>query len=165
MAFDTKRLKAFKWLEKIATKPQRNVKGLSYNPYQDIYIRFGRLYATNGFILAEVEYPEFAHCGDDAWKSVVTYVDANGTHLETIEYTETEQTERMRDRLFSDMFPSKLHYDQCQPFNPYLLAECMYLFKLYNINPIISLDDAWIMFSGHNNDVSIRVLTLGFIRR
>lgn len=162
MAFDTKRLKAFKWLDKIATKQQRNVNALStYNPYHNIYIRFGRLYATNGFILAEVEYPEFAHDGDDCWKVVAAYVDGTGKHLEQILYTETEQTKRMRDRLFTDMFPKQLHYDQCQPFNPYLLAECMYLFKLYDINPIISLNGAWVMFSGHNKDVSIRVLTLG----
>lgn len=162
MAFDSKRLKTFKWLDKIAAKPQRNVNALTtYNPYRNIYSRFGRLYATNGFILAEVEYPEFLHDSDDSWKVVSAYVDGTGNHLEKIEYMETEQSVRMRDRVFSDMFPMQLHYDQCQPFNPYLLAECMYLFKLYDIAPIISLREEIVMFSGHNKDVSIRVMTIG----
>lgn len=164
MAFDTKRLKAIKWLEKIAAKEQRNIgKAYTYNPYRHIYMRFGSLYATNGFILAQVDYPEFEHDGDDSWKIVSAYTNGSGNHLEMLEYDTNEQTEHMRDRLFADMFigSSALHYDAQQPFNAYLIAECMYLFKLYDIAPVIWQEGAKIEFVGHNREVSIRVLMMG----
>lgn len=56
MAYDTKRLKAFKWLEGLATNKARYSKD-AWNQIPDILTIYGRVYATNGIILASVEYP------------------------------------------------------------------------------------------------------------
>ena len=162
MAFDQKRSRTFKWLEKIATKTPTGLK-YAYNPYRGMILcRFGVLYAQNGYILADVRYGEFEHIGDECWMEVASYQDVNGKHLDTVEFMEAEK-HPANDRLFSDMFiaPCGLHYDSTQPFNPVLIAECMTPFKINDISPVIGLRDEYLEFSGHNKDVSIRVLMIG----
>lgn len=163
MAFDTKQLKMFKWLEKV-TKQPRYIKS-AYNSYRRVYIRFGRLYATNGYILASVDYPEFEHVGDLSWYVVDKYTDDEGKHIngegELFAYDETAAN--MRDRVFEDMFISNcsLHFDQCQPFNSALLVDALYPFKLYGLSPVIYMRDELLEFSAHNSEVSIKVLVIG----
>ena len=65
MAYDNKRLRMFKWLDAIAQQKARYSKGVTNGMMQSIFTIYGNLYATNGILLAKVEYPEFAHISDD----------------------------------------------------------------------------------------------------
>lgn len=161
MAFDDKRFKMFKWLFNIASRKPTGFKE-GYNPYKgNVLCRFGKLYATNVYILAEVQYPEFEHVGDDMWMQVDCHA-VNGKHLEKPVFAEAEKHPK-NDRLFSDMFigNSAMYYDSVQPFNPRLIAECMKPFTINGISPVIVMDGAKLEFIGHNKDVSIKVMMMG----
>ena len=162
MAYDMKRKKTFDWLVKLATRKPTHLKE-AYNPYKGVvFARFGKIYAQNGYILACIEYPEYYHLGDDCWMQLGRYVDDEGKHLDNVEFFTADNAPR-NDRMFENMFikPTSLHYDVCRMFNPHLLAECMQPFKVNFISPTIAQRDAYIEFSAHNKDVSIRVLTIG----
>lgn len=163
MAHDMKKLKTLKWLEKLSSK---RITGLDepMNPYrQNVFARFGRFYATNGYILADVEYPEHTHDADDEWQAIAHYQDDKGYLLPTVEYFKPEICDRMRDRVFEDMFIKSiaLDWDSSQAFNPALIAECMQPFKINGICPSMAMLGDRLEFAGHNKDVSIKVLMIG----
>lgn len=163
MAFDSKRLKTFRWMERLSSwNPPKLKEG--YNPYRGLILaRFGRLYVTNSYILARVDYPEFAHLGDDEWLAIASYETSNG-RLHELPTTYTPPVcQKMRDRVFEDFFiaPTALHYDCCQEFNPVLVAECMKPFQVNDITPTFGFQDYKLQFDGHNEDVSISVVMYG----
>lgn len=163
MAHDMKKLKTLRWLEKLSSK---RIAGLNklMNPYErNVFARFGRFYATNGYILAYVEYPEHLHDADYEWLAVAHYQDDRQYLLPKIEYYKPEICDRMRDRVFDDMFikPVSLHWDSSQAFNPALIAECMQPFKINYISPSMAMMGEKLEFAGHNKDVSIKVLVMG----
>ena len=84
MAFDNKRLQTFKWLERTCQNSAQYSKRV-YNSFHDILVFCGSLYATNGIILAKVDYPEFEHLSDGEWSRILRYVDDDGLLLETPE--------------------------------------------------------------------------------
>ena len=162
MAHDMKKLKTLKWLEKLSSK---RIGGLNepMNPYRyNVFARFGRFYATNGYILACVEYPEHVHDADFEWKAIAHYQDDKGCLLPAIEYRKPEICDRMRNSVFEDAFikPIALIWDSSQPFNPALISECMQPFKINGICPCVAMLGEKLEFSGHNNDVSIKVLMM-----
>lgn len=161
MAFDKNRLKTFKWLDKISSKTPIGLKP-ACNSYKGLVMfRFGRLYATNCYILASIDYPEFARLGDDEWLYVTNYLDEAG---QLLKIPDTDSVGfNIRDRVFEDQFikPTSLHYDSSISFNAGLIAECMQPFKINGISPNISQRDFYLEFTGHNKEVSIRVLTIG----
>lgn len=163
MAHDMKKLKTLKWLEKLASKRITGLKD-PYNPYRfNVFARFGRFYATNGYILACVEYPEHAHDTDVSWFAIEHYQDDKGYLLPEIEYGKPEICDMMHDRVFEDMFIKSmpLHWDSLQAFNPALVAECMQPFKINGICPSMAMSGEKLEFSGHNKDVSVKVLVIG----
>lgn len=166
MAFDTKRLRTIKWLDKLSSKRITGLKD-AYNSYKGVVLaRFGRLYAQNGYILASIEYNELYHTGDDQWLKIARYVDDDGKHIEDIEF-ENAFPHPNNDRIFEDFFIAlnMLRYDSTVTFNPYLIAECMMPFKINDISPTIWQRDHYLEFTGHNKDVSIRVLMIGELKR
>ena len=158
MAFDGKRLKTMQWLNKLACK---KIAGLptSYNPYAGkIFAQYGRLYSTNGYILAAIEYAEFEHIADFGYMEIDTF-EKDGKLLELPILKEMDK--QPSKGIFENMFIDQVEYNQSDTFNPYLIAECMRPFKINDISPIIVHGDKRIEFVGHNDDVSIKVIMMG----
>lgn len=158
MAYDTKRLKTFKWLEKLANNSARYSKG-SYNSIPYILTCFGRLYATNGIVLAEVQYPEFEHISDEGFMKVEHYCNENGFLLEFPKLSEPERN--YRKDMFRDMFDHEISYDAPFKVKSNVLTDALYLFKLYDIPAYQYMLGEMCMLSGHDNDISLRVLLMG----
>lgn len=161
MAFDTKQLKTFDWLQKLGTKKVPGLKS-AFNPYSDyIFVRFGRFYATNGYILASVEYPEYTHAGDEGWCVIDDYKDGKGHLLSPVTFANPQICDKMRDRIFEDQFIRQWDVHECGQYNPRLIAECMKPFIVNDIavSPVIGANK--VEFSGHNEGVSIRVVMIG----
>ena len=155
MAYDKKRLQTFRELERIS-KPFRYLKG-GYNPYGGaIYARYGRFYATNGFVMACCEWPELSYYGDDDWKEIARYLDDEGLLLQEPE----SESINLRDDTFE-----RFYFVQGSPetfaFNPKLMRDALKIFEINNIHPIWSANGTSFMFTGHNSDVSIKVLMMG----
>lgn len=158
MAYDTKRFKMFKWLEKLAGNTARYSKG-AYNSIPHILTCYGRLYATNGIVLAEVSYPEFEHLSDYGFMRVERFCDSSGFLLEVPELAEPIRD--YRDRMFSDMFDGPVDAEQPFKFNSSVMVDALYPFKLYGIPAYQYLMPEKCMLSGHDEDVSLRVLMMG----
>lgn len=158
MAYDTKRLKTFKWLEKLANNTARYSKH-AFNNIPHILACYGRLYATNGIILAEVEYPEFAHIADYGFMRVERFCDSSGFLLEFPELA--EPIRNYRSGMFDDMMNGDISYDAPFKVNPAVMADALYPFKLYDIPAYQYMMGEACMLSGHDNDISLRVLLMG----
>ena len=159
MTFDTKRLKTCKWLEKIATSKARIMsRKPAFNTFNRVYTIYGRLYATNNYILAEISYPEFEHISDEGWLQVESWFEESGNLAPLPKLIEVQRENPMRERLFSDMFANTIHYEQSCKWDPYLIAEAMQPFKINDIAPNMYFNNEKLCLAGHNKDVSIRVL-------
>ena len=163
MAYDDKRLKTFKWLEHIAKDNVSYAKGC-YCSFTEILTIYGRLYATNGIVLAEIQYPEFEHLSDnDCFMYVTRYKDEAGYLLKYPELA--EYPSEMRPRIFTDMFPDKHFYDSGFKFDTKVMKDALKPFEIYKLSPNMCIDGDRCEFSAHNNnDVSMRVVFMG-IRR
>lgn len=163
MAFDDKRLKMMKWLEHIAKDNVSYAKGC-YRSFTDILTIYGRLYATNGIILAEIQYPEFEHISDnDFFMYVTRYKDDDGYLLEYPELAEYER--KLRPRIFVDMFPDAHFYDSGFKFDTKVIKDALKPFEIYKLSPSMCIDGDRCMLSAHDKDVSMRVLLMGVKRR
>ena len=129
---------------------------VKYNPYKRIYCRFGRIYVTNGVMLARFDYPEVekANAGEYSWQTVRL---ADGRFI--FADTDDIKTDDIFERFF--IMPTGIHYDVCQKFNPRLIADMMKPFIINEISPIMAQDNCFLEFSGHNGDVSIKTLIIG----
>lgn len=162
MAFNDKRLKTFKWLEHIAKGNVSYAKGC-YRSFTDILTIYGRLYATNGVVLAEIQYPEFEHISDnDCFMYVTRYKDDVGYLLEYPELAEYES--KLRSRIFTDMFPDKHFYDSGFKFDTKVMKDALKPFEIYKLSPNMCIDGDRCEFSAHDNEVSMRVLFMGLRR-
>lgn len=163
MAFYDKRLKMMKWLEHIAKDNVRYAKYV-YRSFTDILTIYGRLYATNGIILAEIQYPEFEHISDnDRFMYVTRYKDDEGYLLEYPELAEYQR--EMRPRIFTDMFPDKYFYDEGFAFDTNVMKDALKPFEIYKLNPYMCIDGDKCELAAHNKEVSMRVLFMGVKRR
>ena len=152
MAFDTKRLKTFKWLDDLA-------KNSRHSRMQNVLARFGSLYATNDIVLAKINYPEFEHIGDFEWLQIVHYLDADGNLLEapTAKRLDDQfKDDRFLDHFFDDKFAA-LEYS----IDPKVLKTGLKVFEINRINPVIYTSQDKLFLMGHNKDVSIRVCMMG----
>lgn len=162
MAYDDKRLRMFKWLDAIAQQRARYSKhAFVGSNMHDIIALFGSVYATNGILLAQVDYPEFEHLFDDGWKRVMAYCGENGYLLETPQLADT--VTNMRADIFTDQFignrvEQPMHEYK---FDPAVMEDALKPFKIYRIAPIMTTDGYRCELSGHDDDVSIRVLFMG----
>lgn len=161
MAYDDKRLRMFKWLDGIAQQRARYSKGVTNGRLNSIFTIHGNLYATNGVLLAEVEYPEFAHISDDGWKKVVSYCNEQGWHTGYPELAEPDY--EFRERIFADQFIGNHVKEPIieYKFNPAVMEDALKPFKIYRIVPIMTTDGYRCELSGHDDSVSIRVLFMG----
>lgn len=159
MAYDDKRLKTFKWLEHIAKDNVGYAKGC-YRSFTEILTIYGRLYATNGIVLAEIQYPEFEHISDnDCFMYVTRYKNDAGYHLEYPGLAEYPR--EMRPRIFTDMFPDKHFYDSGFKFDAKVMKDALKPFEIYKLSPNMCIDGDKCMFSAHDKDVSMRVVFMG----
>lgn len=158
MAFDKKRQRTFKALIKL-TKTPCYMNG--YNSLGEyVFARFGRFYATNGFVLVYVEYPEFEHIADDKWMILKRFEDVNGKLLETPELAPAEKQYRR------DMFERFFINDMCKPnenppVNAHLLMDVLNVFKINGLAPVMYSDGSRYELSAHNKDVSIKAVVMG----
>lgn len=163
MAFDDKRLKMMKWLEHIAKNNVSYAKGC-YRSFNDILTIYGRMYATNGIIIAEIQYPEFEHISDDdRFMYVTRYKDDTGFLLETPELAEYPR--ELRPRIFTDMFPDRHFYDEGFAFDTKVMKDALKPFEIYKLSPNMCIDGDRCEFSAHDKEVSMRVLFMGVKRR
>ena len=148
MAYDSRQLKTFKWLESIAKE--------STFP---IMVYCGSLYATDRYILAKVDYPEFFHLSDWEWSRVTDYFDDDGFLLEEPKI-EPMPRQFTNNRIFDDMFIDKLSIFDCR-FNPKFMRKALKVFEINRINPNLYTSGEKVELAGHNNDVSIKVMFMG----
>ena len=148
MAYDDRRLKTFKWLESIASK--------STFP---IMVYCGSLYATDRYMLAKIDYPEFFHLSDWEWSRVTDYFDDDGYLLEEpkIELMPRQFT---NNRIFDDQFIGLEKFSDCV-FDSKYMRKALKVFEINRINPNMRTSDKKIELTGHNNDVSIKVMFMG----
>lgn len=150
MAFDSKRLRTFKWLESICSKKKENL--------SKIFVYCGSLYATDEIILAKINYPEFEHVSDYEWSHVSKYADDDGKLLPAFETADCRQF--TNDRIFDDMFIKELHRPEVG-FDPKYMRLALKPFEINKIIPSIAFNEYKFELTGHNRDVSIRVLFMG----
>lgn len=152
MSFDTKRLRTFKWLQSIADKGRGN-------RTSNIIVYCGHLYATDNYMLAQIDYPEFEHLSDWEWSKVTRYFDDEGKLLLM---PEIEPLERQFEN--NDFFDS-LFIRECARFdlriNPKFLKNALKPFEINGVLPNVYTDETCIMLAGHNRDISIRVVLMG----
>ena len=161
MAFDKKRLHTFQWLDNLAKCKARYADKFPRHP--DIMVYSGSLYATDGTVLAKVDYPEFYHLSDCEWSKVIRcFANDEGKLLE-IPDIELMDRQYSNNRIFDDMFIKSWHrFDCC--VNPLVMKNCLKPFEINSILPNVCTDERKIELLGHNDDVSIRVLMMG-VRR
>lgn len=160
MAYDTKCLKMFKWLEKLANHEAAYCKD-HVKQVTDICMFCGSLYATNEVILAKVDYDSFRKMSDYTWSRVTDYVDEKGYLLL---FPRIEERRAFKnDRIFDDMF-----LKQCNPcyvgFDPRVIKDALKPFEIYKLKPAIATGRDRLMFSAHDKEVSIKVLVMGMKR-
>ena len=160
MAHDAKRGKMFKWLLDTAHNKRKYAKAV-YNGINDIYTIYGRLYATNGILLAEIQYPEFEHLSDDGWMVVDEIVGDDGYYLETPRVHQSLRN--WDDRYLSKMF---LRPDEIQTpveflFDASVMKDALKPFEIYGINPCLTIAAYKAELTGHDKEVSIKIMFMG----
>ena len=158
MAFDTKRGRVLQWLDKLAEGNARYCKPLTSHP-RSILTLYGRLYATNAIILAEVQYPEFEHISDYGWMKVDSFFDDNGYYLEFPTLAEPDYV--YHDKYLSDMFIDKIVPTVDFKFDVRVMKDALKPFEIYGIKPNMVISDSKCELTGHNKDVSMRVMMMG----
>lgn len=159
MAFDRKKLQTLKWLHKIATTIPSGMKTV-YNPYRgDIFVRFGRFYATNGYMVACASWDENLYDGGDEWLAVKRFEDEKGHLLETLEFAPYERY-NLKNDAFEKFFPSPS--DGCKPDyfhmpSPVLVTLAMKGFALNDLYPTYHMTDTQVLYTAHNHDIELRV--------
>lgn len=157
MAFDMKQLRTCKELMKLSKIP-RYIKS-SYNPMgENIYVRFGQFYATNGYTLVSVEWDEYHHAGDEEWETLSRFMD-NAGKLVPFEFEPCER--QFSNDFFERFFIGKADYSEQLPFNAHLMRDVLNVFQINDITPIMVQDGAKWQLSGHNKDVSIKAIVMG----
>lgn len=160
MAYDTKRLQTFKWLEKIAAGKAGYCKGV-YNSIHDICVFCGSIYATNGILLVKLDYPEFEHLSDYTWSKVTRFCDDYSGLGLLLEVPEIEERQPFKDdRIFDKMFINVNEPTHCT-FNPRVIEDALKVFKINGSNVTVSTSRNMMEFSGHTKDISIRCLIMG----
>lgn len=157
MSYDTKRLKTFKWLEDLALGHAVYAKGAT--GLDGIHVFSGNIYASNGIVLAKVNYPEFEHLSDDVWSTVEGYTDSKGYLLETPILVEKAKQPK-NNRWLDDMFLNRIYPEEFL-FNPRVMEDALKSFKIYGINPILAVGNGKAELAGHSKEISIRVLMMG----
>lgn len=167
MAYDNKRLKTLKWLQDIASKKRKYQSGYRYETMKDnIFIRFGRFYATDSYILARVDYPENEHDGDECWQTVKHFTTADGKLMETFEFENVDR--HMQNDFFERVVPYPKDYANWQDapaFDASLFEIAIKGFKINDIPMSFAFTPEKCVISGHNKDVSILVVIMGTKRR
>jgi hypothetical protein len=159
MAFDRKKLQTLKWLRKIATTVPSGMK-TPYNSYRDdIFVRFGRFYATNGYMVACASWDENFHDGYDEWLTVKRFEDEKGHLLETLEFAPYERYDLKNDA-FERFFPvpsNKRKPDYFYMPSPALVTLAMRGFALNDLYPTYQMTDTQVLYTAHNRDIELRV--------
>ena len=160
MSYDTKRLKMFKWLEDLALSRAVYAKGVT--GLDGIHVFSGNIYASNGIVLAKVNYPEFEDLSEDVWSTVECYADSKGYLLfEPLVVEKAKQPKN--NRWLDEMFLNSVYPEEF-PFNPRVMKDALKPFEIHGINPILAVGNGKAELAGHNREVSIRVLMMG-VRR
>ena len=159
MAFDSKRLRTFKWLEDIAQCNNAYRKS-DFPRFPHILTYCDSLYATDEIVLAKVDYPEFAHLSDYVWSEVVGYIDEKSMLLETPIIQERER--QFTDRRFFDKFFEDTSITAFEKtIDPRVLKTGLKVFEINKINPNVCTTYDRVFMMGHNRDVSVRVCMMG----
>lgn len=163
MAYDKKMLRTCKCLEKLC-KPPKYITGgnkaLEIECLQNVFVRFGRFYATNQYSLVSVNWPEYEHVGDECWMTLCQYTDDDGNLL--IPFICVEMEKPFTDNgIFEKQFVERCDYSKYLPFNPRLMRDVLEIFQVNGLSPIIVQDDSRYELSAHNKDVSINAIVMG----
>ena len=157
MAYDTKQLRTFKWLDDIAKSKQKYAS--KFARLRDVYVYCGSLYATNEIVLAKVDYPEFEHLSDWTWSKIIRFCDDRALLLKEPQIEELAKKfpdHRYFDRFFDDEFrPLEVS------INPKVLKDGLKGFEINGINPIVYTSENKVFLMGHNKDVSFKVVMMG----
>lgn len=162
MAFDTKQLRTCKELVKLSKAPRYIAKGAhSYAHFAEgkIFVRFGCFYATNSYVLACVQWPEYEHAGDEEWMELSRFMDNDGK-LTKFEFEPCEK-QRANDFFDKHFINRVIDNSESLPFNARLMRDALMLFQINDIAPIMYNDGTRWELSGHNEDVSIKVILMG----
>lgn len=156
---DKKQERMYKYLQTLASTIPGYLKRrhlVNYNPYKDVYCRFGRMYATNGFMIACVEYPDMVkdRFGEYCWETI---------EIRDGEFHGTESETPDKDDIFERFFPypTEVDFDMEAPFKSKLMIDALKPFAIYDLNVTIHQAGHYLMFSGHDKDVSIKTVLMG----
>lgn len=164
MAFNKRQLQTCKQLERLLKVPQGVERSWRFHSgrLKNIFVRFGRFYATNVYSLVGVEWNEYQHVGDDDWQVLKRYADDDG-YLIPFEF-EPMENPFVNDDIFEKQFINRIEVNETLEVNPTLLINVLKVFKINDLTPIILHDDSRYELSAHNNDISIRAIVMGMRR-
>lgn len=158
MAYDSKQLRTFKWLDDIAQCKHSYLK-ISFPKFPKILAYCDSLYATDEIILVKVDYPEYHNLTDYEWCEIVMYTDEQG-YLLPIPALEVRERQFNNNRIFDDFFAKEF-----EPFelsiDPKVLKVGLKGFEINKINPVVYTCNTMVYLMGHNKDVSIKVAMMG----
>lgn len=160
MSYDNKRMKMFKWLEDLSFGRAVYSKGAI--GLDGIHVFSGNIYASNGIILAQVNYPEFEHLSDDVWSTIEGYTDSRGYLLQTPIIIEKAKQPK-NNRWLSDMFIDHIYPEEFL-FDSRVMRDSLKPFDIYGIKPLLAIGNGKAELTGHTQEVSIRILMMG-VRR
>lgn len=158
MAFDYKQLRTCKELMKLLKIPSYISRMQHHTLANAIFVRFGRFYVTNSYVLVCIEWNEYQHAGDEEWQKVSRFMDNDGK-LVPFEFETCER--QFSNDFFERFFIDKVDYSEHLPVNAHLLRDVLNVFQINGINPIMEHDGSKWELSGHNNDVSIKAIVMG----
>lgn len=170
MAYNNKKLKTIKWLERLAcgSRPyNRKYKDWLHDNERlsHIFARFGRMYATDSYVIAYVEYPEEIRAGENEWQVLESYTDERGYLLPILKWHDMEKPFADND-FMQKHFPAPTEYcywEHVPKFDPAILEFGLKPFKINGIKPYMCFTSQKLILSGHNRDVSIMVVMMGCI--
>lgn len=161
MAYNSRQLKTFKWLDDIAQCRHTYLpfSQRTFPKFPKILAYYDSLYATDQIILAKVDYPEFSGLADNRWCEVAMYTDEKG-YLLPVPALEVREKQFNNNRIFDDFFKKEF-----KPFelliDPRILKVGLKGFEINKISPTIYTSNTMIYLMGHNREVSIRVAMMG----
>lgn len=150
MAYDTKRLKTFKWLE-----------GLAKDSRFGIVIRSGHIYATDNIVLVRVDYPEFSDLSLRTWSRIKAYFNEDGKLLEVPELESDFAGMENASADFFDRHFIDYATDATVLFDYACMRKVLKPFEINRIKPCIFLAEDKIGLTGRNKEVAIEIVLMG----
>ena len=158
---DKKQLQTFKWLDSLSSRLPKGLKAC-HNPYHDhIMVRYGRFYATNGYVIACAEWDDkrYLHLAALNWETVSRFMDDVGRPLDMPETVKHWFAHEPLSDALESYFPEPKSAKQPNPIvcTPSVFTQALRGFDINGLCPSVCFTDTMALFTGHNREISLRV--------